>query len=74
MIHPLDIYTFRKQFVSALHNTLRNEVLKKGYTVEFSTIEQLFEATQMIVDASRYHIGMQCMGTTGITTSTTRTA
>jgi len=44
MIHPPDIYTFHKQFVSALHNTLCNEVLKKGYTAKFSTIKQIFEA------------------------------
>ena len=54
MIHPLDVYMFQKRFVSAL----RNEVLKNGYTAEFSTIEQLFEAAQMIEDAFQYHIGM----------------
>ena len=65
MIHPPDIYTFHKQFVSALHNMLHNEVLKKGYTAKFSTIEQIFEAAQMIEDVFQYHIGMQCMGNTG---------
>ena len=38
MIHPPNIYTFCKWFVSALHDLLRNEVLKKGYNTEFSTI------------------------------------
>ena len=40
MIHMPDVYTFRKQFVSALRDSLRNEVLKKGYNAEFSTINQ----------------------------------
>ena len=44
MIHPPDVYTFHKWFVSALRDTLCNEVLKKGYTAKFSTIEQIFEA------------------------------
>ena len=50
-----------------------NEVLKKGYTAKFSTIEQIFEAARMIEDASRYHIGTQCMGNTGLAANTTWT-
>ena len=48
MIHPPDIYTFCKQFVLALHDLLRNEVLKKGYNAEFSTIDQLYKTAHMI--------------------------
>ena len=58
MIHPPDVYTFRKQFVSALCDLLRNEVLKKGYNAEFSTINQLYETAHMIEEASRYNHGM----------------
>ena len=58
MIHPLDIYTFRKWFVSALHDLLHNEVLKKGYNAEFSTIDQLYETARMIEQASHYNHGM----------------
>jgi len=72
MIHLLDVYTFHKWFISALHNTLHNEVLKKGYTAEFSTIEKIFETAQMIEDVSRYHIRMQHMGNTSLTAGTTR--
>ena len=43
MIHPPDIYMFCKQFISALRDSLCNEVLKKGYNAKFSTIEQLYE-------------------------------
>ena len=39
MIHTPDIYMFCKWFVSALHDSLHNEVLKKGYNAEFSTID-----------------------------------
>ena len=35
MIHLPDMYTSHKQFVSALHDLLCNEVLKKGYNAEF---------------------------------------
>ena len=58
MIHPPDIYMFRKQFVSALHDLLCNEVLKKGYNAEFSTIDQLYETACMIEEASHYNHGM----------------
>ena len=55
MIHPPDIYTFRKWFVSALCDSLCNEVLKKGYNTEFSTIDQLYETARMIEEASCYN-------------------
>ena len=60
MIHPPDIYTFRKRFISALHDSLHNEVLKKGYNAKFSTIDQLYETAHMIEEASCYNHGMQC--------------
>ena len=59
MIHMPDVYTFRKQFVSALHNELRNEVLKNGYNIEFSTIDQLYKTARMIEEASCYNQRMQ---------------
>ena len=52
MIHPPDVYMFHKQFVSALRDSLCNEVLKKGYNAEFSTIDQLYETAHMIEEAS----------------------
>ena len=55
MIHPPNVYMFRKQFVSALHDLLCNEVLKKGYNAEFSTINQLYETACMIEEASHYN-------------------
>ena len=58
MIHPPNVYTFCKRFVSALHDLLRNEVLKKGYNAEFSTINQLYETAHMIEETSCYNHGM----------------
>ena len=58
MIHLPDIYMFRKRFVSALHDLLCNDVLKKGYNAEFSTIDQLYETACMIEEASHYNHGM----------------
>ena len=59
MIHLPDIYMFRKWFISALHDSLCNEVLKKGYNAEFSTINQLSETAHMIEEASYYNHGMR---------------
>ena len=45
IIHPPNVYMFHKWFilVLALHDLLYNEVLKKGYNTEFSTIEQSYK-------------------------------
>ena len=58
MIHLPNMYTFHKQFVSALHDSLCNEVLKKGYHAELSTINQSYETARMIEEASHYNHGM----------------
>ena len=55
MIHPPDVYMFCKRFILALHDLLCNEVLKKGYNAEFSTIDQLYETACMIEEASCYN-------------------
>ena len=60
MIHPPNVHMFCKRFVSALCDSLCNEMLKKGYNAEFSTIDQLYETACMIEEASRYNHGMQC--------------
>ena len=53
-----NVYMFCKQFVSALHDSLCNEVLKKGYNAKFSTIEQLYETAGIVEEASHYNHGM----------------
>ena len=63
MIQLSDVYMFHKRFVSALCDSLCNEMLKKGYNAEFSTIDQLYETACMIKEASCYNHGMQCTKT-----------
>ena len=58
MIHLPNVYMFHKRFVLALRDLLHNEVLKKGYNTEFSTIDQLYEIACMIKEASCYNHGM----------------
>ena len=74
MIHPPDVYTFHKWFVSALHDLLCNEVLKKGYNAEFSTIDQLYETAHMLEEASCYNHGMQHAENTHTAASNTKHA
>jgi Zinc knuckle len=54
------VYTFCKRFIAALCEPLRNEVLKRGFNAEFSTIEQLYETARILEDATCYHHGMHC--------------
>ena len=72
MIHPPDVYTFCKWFVSALRDSLCNEVLKKGYTAKFRTIDQLYETAHMIEEASCYNHGMQHAENVHIAVSNTK--
>ena len=53
------LYTFHKWFISALRDSLHNEVLKKGYNAEFSTIDQLYKTARIIEEASYYNHGMR---------------
>jgi Retrotransposon gag protein len=59
MIQQPDNYTLRRRFVSALRETLHNEVLKKGYNAETSALDMLCDTTRMIEEASRYNQGMR---------------
>ena len=74
MIHPPNVYTFHKWFVSALCDSLRNEVLKKGYNAKFSTIDQLYETAHMIEEASHYNHRMQCAENAHTAASNTKPA
>ena len=74
MIHPPDVYTFHKWFVSALRDSLCNEVLKKGYNAEFRTIDQLYETAHMIEEASCYNHRMQCAKNAHTAVSNTKPA
>ena len=74
MIHLPNVYTFCKWFVLALHDSLHNEVMKKGYNAKFSTIEQLYETAQMVEEASHYNHRMQCVENAHTAASNTKPA
>ena len=74
MVHPLNVYMFCKRFILALHDSLCNEVLKKGYNAEFSTIDQLYENACMIEEASHYNHGMRCAENAHTAASNTKPA
>jgi hypothetical protein len=59
MIQQPDKYMLRRRFVSALHKTLRDEVLKKGYNAETSSLDALCDTARMIEEASQYNQGMR---------------
>jgi hypothetical protein len=48
MIQQPDDYTLRRHFVSALRETLRNKVLKKGYNAETSSLHALCDTACII--------------------------
>jgi hypothetical protein len=53
LIQQPDDYMLQQRFVSALRETLRNEVLKKGYNAETSSLDTLCDTAHMIEEASR---------------------
>ena len=74
MIHLPNVYTFCKRFLSALRDSLCNEVLKKGYNAKFSTINQLYKTAHMIEEAFCYNHGMQCAENVHTAASNTKPA
>ena len=63
MVTPPDKYTMRWRFLVALRDPLRQEVLTRGYTTEFRTLEQLAEVATSIEDAMCYDMGTQIIDT-----------
>jgi hypothetical protein len=59
MIQQPDDYMLQQHFVSALRETLCNEVLKKGYNAETSSLDMLCDTARMIEEASWYNQGMR---------------
>ena len=69
MVTPPDEYTMRRRFLAALRDPLRREVLTRGYTAEFHTLEQLAEVATSIEDAMRYDMGtwiVDALGSTNV--------
>ena len=57
MVQKLDDYTQRKQFLAALRNPLRREVLMRGHTAEFSCMVDLVSTASQVEDTMRYDMG-----------------
>ena len=60
-------YTMRRRFLAALRDPLRQEVLTRGYTAEFHTLEQLAEVATSIEDAVHYDMGKWIINVLGST-------
>ena len=57
MVQYTDKYLCRRQLIAALRPSLQKEVLCRGVTAEFSSIEDILEKAKDIEDSSRYDIG-----------------
>ena len=57
MVQYLDDYSFRRQLIAALRPSLQKEVLSRGITVEFSSMQDILERAKDIEDSSCYDIG-----------------
>ncbi|KIJ43567.1 hypothetical protein M422DRAFT_253149, partial [Sphaerobolus stellatus SS14] len=51
MVELPDAYSYRRQFMSALKPSIREEVLGKGFTAEFSKIDELVEQAVIVDNA-----------------------
>ncbi|KIJ28410.1 hypothetical protein M422DRAFT_270268 [Sphaerobolus stellatus SS14] len=57
MIELPDAYSYRRRFMSALKNKIRDQVLKNGLTPEFSKIDELIEEAVKLDNAKHYTSG-----------------
>ena len=59
MVQYLDDYSFRRWLIATLRPSLQKEVLCRGITVEFSSMQDILEKAKDIEDSSRYDIRSQ---------------
>ena len=57
MVQYLDDYLFRRRLIAALRPSLQKEVLRRGITAEFSSMQDILEKAKDIEDSSQYDIG-----------------
>ena len=57
MVQYLDDYLFRRWLIAALRPSLQKEVLRRGITAEFSSMQDILEKAKDIEDSLRYDIG-----------------
>ena len=59
MVQYLDDYSFRRRLIAALRSSLQKEVLCRGITAEFSSMQDILEKVKDINDSLHYDIGSQ---------------
>ena len=57
MVQYLDNYSFRRWLIATLRLSLQKEVLHRGITAEFSSMQDILEKANNIEDSLRYDIG-----------------
>ena len=57
MVQYPDDYSFRRWLIAALRPSLQKEVLRRGITAEFSSMQGILEKVKDIEDSSCYDIG-----------------
>ena len=57
MVQYLDDYSFRRRLIATLRPSLQKEVLCRGITVEFSSMQDILEKAKDIEDSLHYDIG-----------------
>ena len=57
MVQYLDDYSFRRRLIATLQPSLQKEVLCRGITAEFSSMQDILEKAKNIEDSSQYDIG-----------------
>ena len=59
MVQYLDNYLFRRRLIATLRPSLQKEVLRRGITVEFSSMQDILEKVKDIEDSLCYDIRSQ---------------
>ena len=59
MVQYPDDYSFRRRLIATLRPSLQKEVLRRGITAEFSSMQDILETAKDIEDSLHYDIGSQ---------------
>ena len=59
MVQYPDDYLFRRRLIATLRPSLQKEVLCRGITAEFSSMQDILEKVKDIEDSPQYDIGSQ---------------
>ena len=59
MVQYPDNYLFRRWLIATLRPSLQKEVICRGITAEFSSMQDILEKAKDIEDSSHYDIGSQ---------------